>query len=150
MCRCFLSDPTVTTFRTLDSAPFQIQRPIGIECWRRPVRDCVRFVFGNRGHNAQARSGREITILAQRYNGVAACSGDDRGLALSLDLAVRPPNWSQSCRWAGFFLGLSRSMWLTPRAVANSKTVTIVGLRFPFSRPLRYCWLKPEISANCS
>jgi hypothetical protein len=41
-------------------------------------------------------------------------------------------------------------MWLTPSADANSKTVTIVGLRFPFSRPLRYCWLKPEISANCS
>jgi hypothetical protein len=29
-------------------------------------------------------------------------------------------------------------------------TVTTVGLRWPPSRPLMYCWLKPEISANRS
>jgi len=28
--------------------------------------------------------------------------------------------------------------------------VTIEGLRRPFSRPLMYCWLNPEISANRS
>jgi hypothetical protein len=41
-------------------------------------------------------------------------------------------------------------MWLTPRAFASSYTVTTVGLRRPFSRPLTYCWLNPEMSQNSS
>jgi hypothetical protein len=36
------------------------------------------------------------------------------------------------------------SMWLTPRAVASSYRLTIVGSRRPCSRPVMYCWLKPE------
>jgi hypothetical protein len=31
MFRCFLSGPSVTILRTLDSAPFQMHLPIGIE-----------------------------------------------------------------------------------------------------------------------
>jgi hypothetical protein len=47
-------------------------------------------------------------------------------------------------------LGRSRSRWLTPSAVASSNSVTIVGFRRPCSKPLMYCWLKPETSASCS
>jgi hypothetical protein len=44
----------------------------------------------------------------------------------------------------------SNSIWLTPKAFASSYIVTIVGLRRPFSRPLTYCWLNPEMSQNSS
>ncbi len=44
----------------------------------------------------------------------------------------------------------SNSTWLTPRACESSYSVTIVGLRRPCSRPLRYCWLNPDRSSTCS
>src|ERR1700730_12046309 len=42
------------------------------------------------------------------------------------------------------------SMWLKASGGARLWRLTIVGLRRPCSRPLRYCWLKPESSASCS
>lgn len=39
---------------------------------------------------------------------------------------------------------------LTANALANSYSEMIVGLRCPFSRPLMYCWLKPDFTAPAS
>ena len=46
--------------------------------------------------------------------------------------------------------GATRSAWLMPSALASSNNVTTVGLRRPRSRPLIYCWVKPEASAKLS
>jgi len=66
---------------------------------------------------------------------------------------LTPPHlarpWGQS-RLFGFRIrgeacssGRTRSTCDTPSACASSQSVTTVGFRFPTSRPLRYCWLKP-------
>ena len=39
---------------------------------------------------------------------------------------------------------------MAPRATDSSYRVMIVGLRRPRSKLLMYCWLNPDISANCS
>lgn len=41
-----------------------------------------------------------------------------------------------------FASGVTKSMWLTPSACANSYNVMMVGFRRPRSKSLRYCWLK--------
>ena len=61
-----------------------------------------------------------------------------------------PNERSGTSSYSFFFCGVSRSTGLTPSASANSHSETTVGLRFPCSRPLMYCWLKPDFSANAS
>ncbi len=46
--------------------------------------------------------------------------------------------------------GRTKSRWSTSSACANSKIVTTAGFRSPRSKSLRYCWEKPETSANRS
>ncbi|MHC2336321.1 hypothetical protein ACVIW0_005610 [Bradyrhizobium sp. USDA 4454] len=62
-------------------------------------------------------------------------------------LQGRRPQLPRFCRDGD---GANKSKWLTPNAFAISYRVTTVGLRRPDSSPLRYCWLKPDISLNCS
>lgn len=46
--------------------------------------------------------------------------------------------------------GVSNSTGVALSALASSYSVTMVGLRFPRSRSLIYCWENPERSDNSS